>query len=145
MGASNGSEPSLGMLVAQATEDVQSLVRNQIELTKLELSQSVKKAVGSSGLLIGAGTLGFLGFIFLLVTAAYGLIQLGLAPWLAFLIVTLVLFILAAVLGLVGKKRLEGITGPERSVAALEETRNVIASHLHATQGEPAVQGHTAR
>ena len=145
MGASNGSEPSLGMLVAQATEDVQSLVRNQIELTKLELSQSVKKAVGSSGLLIGAGTLGFLGFIFLLVTAAYGLIQLGLAPWLAFLIVALFLFIVAAVLALVGKKRLSGLKGPERSVAALDETRTVIASHLHLTQGEPAVQGHTAR
>jgi hypothetical protein len=120
---------SIGQLVSQATADVQSLVKNQIELTKLEVSNSVKDAARGSGLLVGAGTLAFLGFIFLLITAAEGMIAAGLAPWLSFLIVAVVLMIVAGILGFLGKKRLEQIKGPERSIKALEATKSTL-SHL---------------
>ena len=126
MGASQDRDPSLGQLFTQVTTDVQSLVRDQIALTKVEISSSAKQAVGSSAMLIAAGTLGFLGFIFLLITAAEGLIAAGLAPWLSFLIVAVVLIIIAAILALVGKKRLENIKGPERAIASLEATKSAL-------------------
>jgi hypothetical protein len=120
---------SIGQLVSQATADVQSLVKSQIELTKLEVSTSVKEAAAGSGLLVGAGTLAFLGFIFLLITAAEGMIAAGLSAWLSFLIVALVLIVVAAILGFVGKKRFEKVKGPERSIKALEATKSSL-SHL---------------
>ena len=126
MGVSQDRDPSLGQLFTQVTTDVQSLVRDQIALTKVEISSSAKQAVGSSAMLIAAGTLGFLGFIFLLITAAEGLIAAGLAPWLSFLIVAVVLIIIAAILALVGKKRLENIKGPERAIASLEATKTAL-------------------
>ncbi len=120
---------SIGQLVSQATADVQSLVKSQIELTKLEVSTSVKEAAAGSGLLVGAGVLGFLGFIFLLITAAEAMITAGLSAWLSFLIVALVLIVVAAILGFVGKKRFEKVKGPERSIKALEATKSSL-SHL---------------
>ena len=126
MGVSQDRDPSLGQLFTQVTTDVQTHVRDQIALTKVEISSSAKQAVGSSAMLIAAGTLGFLGFIFLLITAAYGLIAAGVWEWAAFLIVAVVLIIIAAILALVGKKRLENIKGPERAIASLEATKTAL-------------------
>ena len=128
MAAGPEHQPTIGQLVSQATADVQSLVRSQIELTKAELSTTAKQAITSSGLLIGAGVLGFLGFVFLLVTAAEGLIAAGLAPWLSFLIVALVLIIIAGILGFLGKRRLERMQGPTRSIEQLNETKAAFSS-----------------
>ena len=54
----------------------------------------------------GAAFFGLFGLGFLLTALAWGLVALGLATWLAFLIVAVLLFIGAAVLALVGKKAL---------------------------------------
>ena len=140
MAAGLDSQPTIGQLVSQATADVQSLVRSQIELTKVELSSTAKQAVASSGLLIGAGVLGFLGFIFLLVTAAEGLIAAGLAPWLSFLIVAVVLLIIAGILGFLGKRRLENMKGPEVAIEQLNETKAAFQSlGKSVTPAAPAV------
>lgn len=130
-----GSEPSLGQLVSQATADVQSLVRNQIELTKLEVSASAKEVVGDSAMLIAAGVLSLIGFIFLLVTAAYGLVQLGLAPWLGFLIVAVIVLIVAAILAIVGRNRLQKVKGPEKAMQELKATRESLSSRSRAAVG----------
>ena len=47
---------SLGTLVSNATEQVSSLVRSEIELAKTEVVGEAKKAIGS-GLLIAAGVI----------------------------------------------------------------------------------------
>lgn len=46
----------------------------------------------------------------------------------SFAIVALVLAIIAAILGLVGKKRLETVKGPEQAMAQLEATKKALAS-----------------
>ncbi|MGV1004846.1 MAG: phage holin family protein [Candidatus Nanopelagicales bacterium] len=112
------SPQSLAELVSGAIADTQGLVRDQIELTKVELQDTAKKAAKSSALFIVAGVVGFLGIIFLLVTAAYGLVALGLAVWAGFGIVTLVLLIMAAILVLVGRRQAREIKPPQRSIAA---------------------------
>lgn len=112
------SPQSLAQLVSDAITDTQGLVRDQIELTKVELGESAKKAARSSILFVVAGVCGFLGLVFLLVTIAYVLVALGLAVWAGFGIVTLALLILAAVLALIGKKKAEQISPPQRAIAA---------------------------
>lgn len=58
---------------------------------------------------------------------AWGLVALGLATWLAFLIVAVLLFIGAAVLALVGKKALAH-ADPTPKRAAISEAQQTIAT-----------------
>jgi hypothetical protein len=72
------------------------------------------------------GVILFLGVIFLLVTLAYVLVQLGLPVWAGFGIVTAVLLLVGAILVLVGRNRAKQVQGPERSIAALEATKSTL-------------------
>ncbi len=117
------SDPSIVELVRSAAADTTELVKQQIEPTKAELQQTVKTAGSSFGLLAAGAAIVGIGAIFLLVTIAYVLVQLGLPTWAGFGIVTLFLFIVGAILLLVGRKRAKTVQGPERTVAALEATK----------------------
>ena len=128
------AETSLKALVSAAIADLQRLIKAQLELAKLELQESGRAAAKTSGLLIGALTMVGLGGIFLLVTLAYVLVALGLPVWAGFGIVTLVLFIVGAVLGLLGRKSAQGIKGPERTVAQIEQTKSALQE---AVSGKP--------
>ena len=119
---------SLSTLVNSAIKDGQTLVKQQIELTKAEVQQSAKQAGASYGMLAAAGFFGLLTFIFLLVAAAYGLVAAGLEVWAGFLVVALVLGLIAAVLGLVGRKRAKSIPTPERTKTQLEYTKAAFAN-----------------
>ncbi len=120
-------QQSLGAMVKGVTEDISTLVRGEIELAKTELRDTAKTAANGGGLLAVAGVTAFLGIIFLLLTLAWVLVQLGLPTWAGFGIVTLLLIIVAVILGLLGKKRLDTVTGPERSQASIEKTKAVLS------------------
>lgn len=120
------SEPSLLSLVNQVKADATRLVNAQVALTKAELSSTGQEAGKTGALLIGAGVLAFLGFVFVLVTLAYVLVALGLPTWAGFGIVALLLIIVAAVLGLLGRRTAQNIKGPVRAQAELEKTLAVF-------------------
>lgn len=127
-------DTSLSSLVNSAIVDGQALVKHQIELTKVELSESAKQAAASSGMFIGAAVFGFLAFVFLLVAAAYGLVKAGLDEWAAFLIVAVVLLLVTAILGLLGRARVKRIGPPERAIAELNATKAALASRGSASR-----------
>ena len=119
-------EASIKALVAAAVADLQRLIKAQIALAKLEL-QETGRAAGKTGIFIVAAlSMAALGGIFLLVTLAYVLVAVGLPVWAGFGIVTLVLFILAAILGLLGKKESAKIKGPDRTIAQIEQTKATL-------------------
>jgi hypothetical protein len=127
---STPGEASIRALIATAVADLQRLIKAQIALAKLELQQS-GRAAGKTGIfIVGALSMAGMGGIFLLVALAYVLVALGLPVWAGFGIVALVLFVIAAILGLLGKKESARIKGPERSIAEVEQTRNTIQSAL---------------
>lgn len=106
---STDSERSLGTIIKDLTADISNLVRSEIALLKLELKESVAK-LGSGGALLGAALfLGLFGLAFLFVTITLGLVALGVPAWLSSLIVTVVLFVAAGALALMGKKKLETV------------------------------------
>lgn len=98
--------PSIGELFSTLSDKLTRLVRNEIQLAKLELSAKAKELGKGAGMLGAAAFFGFFAFATLVATAVLGLSEV-LAPWLAALIVAVVLLLIAAVLGLVGKKTLE--------------------------------------
>lgn len=119
------TERTLGQLVAQATEDMSAILRAEVALAKAEITEDVRNGAMAGGLFGAAGYLGLLASILLTISAGYGLVAAGLAAWLAFLVVALVLILLAGVLALVGKSRISRVGPPER---ALRSARQTIAA-----------------
>jgi uncharacterized membrane protein YqjE len=117
-----GADPTLGALVNQLTTEVPELIRSEIRLAQAEMAEKGKRAGIGIGMFSGAGLLAFFGFGTLLATAILAL-ALVMDAWLAALIVTVVLFIGAAVLALMGKSKVQEATPamPERAVDGVKE------------------------
>ncbi|MFG1779237.1 phage holin family protein [Micromonospora sp. NPDC049051] len=107
----NGSEPSTAELVQRATEQVSRLVRDELALARAELTQKGKHAGIGIGLFGGGGALALYGLGALVATAIL-LLDLVLPAWAAALIVAVVLFAMAGVLALVGKKQVSQAVPP---------------------------------
>jgi len=122
-GFEDGEERSLGQLVVSATRDIQSIVRDEVKLASAEIKatmEHVKKGVPLLGM---AAVLGLFGLGFLLNALAQGLVALGLRPWLAYLIVAVLLLVVAAVFGLAGRGAVSRVQPkPERAIANAEAT-----------------------
>jgi uncharacterized membrane protein YqjE len=97
------SEPSTGQLVSDLTNQISRLVRDEARLAQAEVTQKAKRLGVGAGLFGGAGLFAFLGLATLITTVIL-LLALVLPAWLAALIVTVVLFGIAGVLALIGKK-----------------------------------------
>lgn len=124
MSNQNGAtERTLGQLVADATRDISSIMRSEIALAKAEIGADAKKAGAGVGLFVAAGIFAFLALILLLISATYGLVAAGLAPWLAFLMVGGGLLVVGVLMVLVGVSSLKKIKGkPERAIKSTQET-----------------------
>ncbi|MGS2619586.1 phage holin family protein [Micromonospora sp. LZ34] len=107
----NGSEPSTAELVQRATEQISRLVRDELALARAELTQKGKHAGIGIGLFGGGGALALYG-LGALVAAAILLLDLAMPAWLAALIVGVLLFVMAGVLALVGKKQVSRAVPP---------------------------------
>lgn len=100
----------------------QLLVKKEIELAKLEIQEMVKARIIAAASVLGAAVVALYLGAFLGVTAAKAL-ELVVAPWLAWLIVSLVLLLKIAVLGLVAKRKFTVPPWkPERTMETAEST-----------------------
>jgi hypothetical protein len=104
-------DASTGQLIGQLTEQLSRLVRDEARLAQAEVSQKAKKLGVGAGLFGGAGLMAFFGLA-VLITAAVLALDLVLPAWLAAVIVAVVLFAVAGVLALVGKKDVEQASPP---------------------------------
>lgn len=119
---SSSQDRTLGQLVAQVTEDISVIVRTEIQLAKVEITQALGVAGKGAGLLAGAGVVALYALGLLFVTLAL-VIALWLPAWAGFLIITVVLFIVAAILAILGRNALKKVDAkPERAIAQAQET-----------------------
>lgn len=114
-------EPSLGELVSTATRDLSTLLRSEVQLAKVELTQEVTKAGKGAGLLSAAGVAGLFALLFVSISAAYGLEWLGVPLGCAFFAVGALYAIVAGVLALTGRKKLQKIGPPEKTVETVKD------------------------
>lgn len=116
-------ERTLGQLVADASQDLQSIVKGEIALAKMEIKSDVSKGGKGVGLLVGAGIFGLFTLGFLLTAGAWGLFAAGLPRWAAFLIVGGVLLLITLILALMGKSALSKMQGkPVKTIDNAEKT-----------------------
>ncbi|MFZ1362774.1 MAG: phage holin family protein [Candidatus Nanopelagicales bacterium] len=120
-------QQSIGQLVSTAVGEVSTLVSSQIELAKAELRQSAQKgmAAGIAGVI--ALILAFVLVFFVFLTIAF-VIFIWLPLWAAFLITTVLLLVLMGILGLIVKKKIEGIKAPEQTIESVQETKTELVA-----------------
>jgi uncharacterized membrane protein YqjE len=116
------TEPTTGELINRLTEQTTALVRSELQLAKTEMTEKAKHAGVGAGLFGGAGLIALYGVGALIATIILALVALGLAPWLAALIVTVVLFVIAGIAALVGKKQVSQATpaAPEKTIDSVK-------------------------
>jgi uncharacterized membrane protein YqjE len=115
--AATGAEPSTSQLVTQLTEQSTQLIRSELRLAQAEMTAKAKHAGVGAGLFGGAGVVALYG-LGALITTVIMTLDLVMPAWLAALIVTVVLFAIAGVVALVGKKQVAQATpaAPERTI-----------------------------
>jgi hypothetical protein len=114
-------ERSMAELVSQLTELVPRLVREEITLAQRELQEKGKRAGIGAGLFGGGGVVTLYGGGALVAGAVLGLAE-AIPPWLAAVIVGVVLLVVAGVLALMGKRQVSaaGPPVPERALRGVK-------------------------
>jgi len=135
----NGDGPTVGQLVANASKDLSSLVRSELELAKAELKKTAIAAGTGAGMFAAAAFLGLLVIILLSIAAAYGLTAAGLHPAIAFLIVAGAYLLIAAVLVFIGIRALRSAKGPQRTIETSKESVEVLKAIGKGDQEQDAI------
>jgi uncharacterized membrane protein YqjE len=122
------SDPTIGRLVSDATRDVSSLIRNEIQLAKSEIQFSVKSGGVGIAMFAAAAFFALMGLIMLSVAFAYFIHWNGegLALQWAFLIVFGCYLVVAAVLGLIGVRKVKKVRAPEKAIAQANEAKQIL-------------------
>ena len=120
----NLNDLPVGDLVQRMSQQTATLVRKELELAQVEMKEKGKRAGIGVGLFGGAGlvaayAVGALIATIILVLATF------LEGWIAALIVTVVLFAIAGVAALMGKKQVEQATPPQPE-QAIESTKRDV-------------------
>jgi tetrahydromethanopterin S-methyltransferase subunit C len=97
---------SVFKLVGELPGLISTLIRDEIESIKQELTTRLKAAGIGIGLFAGAAVFGYFGTFALLATVIL-VLALWLPAWAAALIVTVLLFIVAGILALLGVRRVQ--------------------------------------
>ena len=116
-GDAAAQERSTGELVKQMTEQVSTLVRDELKLARVEMTRKGKQAGLGAGMLGGGGLIALYGVGCLIACAIIGLSHV-VQPWLAALIVGVALLAIAGVAALMGKGRIQRATPPVPTQAA---------------------------
>jgi len=110
----------LGELLSELTRDVSTLMRQEVELAKVELKESATKAGKGAGMMAGAAWAGHLTVLFLSLALWWALGQLIGLGWSA-VVVAVIWGIVAAVLASMGRKELNAIKGMPRTTETVKE------------------------
>jgi uncharacterized membrane protein YqjE len=115
------SEQSVGELVQQVSQQTAELVRNEMRLAQVELQEKGKRAGIGAGMFGGAGVVALYG-VGAVVAAVVLLVATATEPWVAALIVGVVLLAGAGLVALLGKRQVEQATPakPERAMESMQ-------------------------
>src|SRR5215211_331502 len=117
---------SVGALMGEVAKDLSTLMRQELELAKVEVKAEAKKAGTGAGLFGAAGFAGYMTLLFLSIALWWALSHLVGHSWSA-LIVAVIWGIIAAVTWTMGKKKFQEVNPkPERTVATLQQVPGAL-------------------
>jgi fatty acid desaturase len=114
---------SLGDLVGDLTSETSRLLRDHVDLAKQEIRTDMRDAARVAASLGAAAVVGVVALVALSLAAGWGLAEV-MAPGWAFLIVGGAWTVLAAVLGMAGKRKLDEMDpGPRATIDEIKEDK----------------------
>jgi len=113
---------SLGELFAELAQETSTLVRQEVELARVELGQKAARIGRDIASLVLGGAVAYAGFLAIMAAVIVALADAGLDWWLAALVVGLVVVGVGAALLLRGRAALQNANlAPSRTVETLKE------------------------
>ena len=124
---------SIGELVAGISERFSRLIRDEIELAKLQATEKAKKIGLGAVMLIVAGVLALYALGILLLAAVWGIAN-ALPLWLSALVVGFTLLLICGILALIGLKKIkasnEYVVDPKSGILNdIEAAKKGLAHH----------------
>jgi hypothetical protein len=119
---------SLGDLVGDLTTETSRLLHDHVELAKREIRADIRDATRVAGALGAAAVAGIVALVTLSLAAGWGLAEV-MAPGWAFLIVGGAWVLVAAVLGMAGKRKIDQMDpGPRATIDELKEDQRWLTT-----------------
>lgn len=116
----NGGRRPIGTVAASAVDGFRSLIRQQIELAKLELVEALSVRAAAIGMMAGAAAMVFFAIGYLAAALA-AVFETFLPAWAANLLLAFLLVAAAGVLVLIGKRTFLNAPKAERTREMLKE------------------------
>jgi hypothetical protein len=117
---------SVGALIGEVTKDLSTLMRQELELAKVEMKAEAKKAGQGAGMFGAAGLAGFMVLLFLSIALWWALSHVVGHSWSA-LIVAILWGVVGAVAFVMGKKKFQQVNPkPERTVETLQQVPGAL-------------------
>src|SRR3982751_901591 len=117
---------SVGQLIGEVTKDLSTLMRQELELAKVELKVEAKKAGQGAGMYGAAGFAGYMTLLFLSIALWWALSHLVGHSWSA-LIVAVIWGIVGAVAYVIGRNKFREVNPkPERTVETLSQVPSAL-------------------
>ena len=79
--ASKADERSIGQMFADLSRDTRTLIQQEVQLAKTELTEKASRMVRGGTLVVGGGLLGYAGLLAIVAALVLGLIAFGLPAW----------------------------------------------------------------
>nr|WP_090278513.1 phage holin family protein [Mycolicibacterium komanii]CRL74077.1 transmembrane protein [Mycolicibacterium komanii] len=137
------ADPSIGDLVKDATAQVSTLVRAEVELAKAEITRDVKKGLtGSVFFILALVVLFYSTFFFFFFLGE--LLDLWLVKWAAYLIVFGLMVVVTAIFAFLGYLKVRRIRGPQKTIESVKEIPEALtpghdkSKELASGDGKPA-------
>lgn len=128
-----GARPTIGASAAlkAVVQDTSQLVRAELDLAKAELTAGIKANATGIAMLVAAGATAWLAVQALLILIGF-LLALVMPAWLSVAIITVVLVIVAVILGLIATRKLKTPISVEQAKSNVQEDVAWFKTHLRA-------------
>jgi hypothetical protein len=130
-------EASLGELFRQLAQDGGALVRQEIELAKGELGESVRRTATGAGWIVAGAVVALLGLLVLIAALVVGLGDALDNYWLAALLVGGGFVVIGAILALLAAKRLKRVSfRPNATIETLQDDKRWARAEIQQVKRE---------
>lgn len=120
--------PSIGELLADVSQDVTTLLRQEVELAKAEVRQSAIRASKGAGMFAGAGVSGHMVLVFVSIAVWWGLGNSIGHGWSA-IVVAAIWLLIGVVLAAMGRGEMRAIKGVPLTADTVKKIPNAVTGN----------------
>jgi hypothetical protein len=118
----NKDERTLGEMFAELSRETRTLIQQEVQLARTELSEKARAMARGGGMVVGGALIAYGGLLAVLAAVVLGLIALGVPPWAAALLAGLLAGVVGYLLARSGfaALRLQQLA-PRKTIETLKE------------------------